>query len=142
MKSSTSRRDMYRLKATPLQSVANATRRLWLARDRRLQRLIAVEAGMEPERLYWNAVAGFLQGVLKAVQVLGDAVDERALDLEYESFEHFVFPRLRRQQLSKEGTGAVDSVHREPNCLPSRRKFDYDRLMNSQASWDLEWPTF
>jgi hypothetical protein len=30
-------------------------------------------------------VAGFFQGVLQAAQVLRDAIDERALDIEYES---------------------------------------------------------
>jgi hypothetical protein len=67
-----------------------------------LQRLIAVEAGVELERLDRDAVAGFFQGVLQAAQVLRDAIDERALDIEYQSFEHPVSLRVADTRLNKE----------------------------------------
>jgi hypothetical protein len=58
-------------------------------RDYELQRLIAIEAWVKPKRLDRNAISGFLQGVLQAALILRDAIEERALDVEYEAFEHF-----------------------------------------------------
>jgi hypothetical protein len=59
-----------------------------------LQRLIAVEARVEPERLDRDAVARLFQGVLQAALVLRDTIDERALDIEYDPFEHPVSLRV------------------------------------------------
>jgi hypothetical protein len=43
-----------------------------------LKRLVAVQPGIKPKRSIWHAIAEAFEGILQALQILGDTVDEFA----------------------------------------------------------------
>src|ERR1700709_1806806 len=61
-------------------------------RYHKLERLVAVESGVELERLIRHAVPVALQGSLQTAQILRNAVDERPFDVKYETGKHYALP--------------------------------------------------